>query len=161
MRGRKPKPTALKLLQGSRGHRRLNENEPQPTLGVGEPPADLPKAALEEWHRLGPELELMGVLTSVDRHAFIAYVRAWARYVEADAACRRRGEVVKNPSGRLAQNPMRAIANTALRQCREFQIEFGMTPSSRARISAKPRKSVSTESASRRKRFFGALSRNA
>src|SRR5262245_18387438 len=127
MRGRRPKPTALKLGQGNPGERRLNENEPQPMLGVGEPPLDLPRNALEEWNRLGPELERIGVLTRIDRNAFIAYCTNWARYVRANAACQILGEVVTAPSGRLVANPHRAVANKALEQCHTFHCEYGMT----------------------------------
>jgi hypothetical protein len=43
MRGRKPKPTYLKLLNGNPGKRPLNEQEPkpQPALRVGKPDSAL------------------------------------------------------------------------------------------------------------------------
>ena len=162
-RGRKPTPTVLKLARGNPGKRRLNENEPtpDPTLGIGEPPTDLPQAAVDEWNRLGPELEDMGVLTHVDRHTFIAYCRNWARWVDANEKCKALGEVVKAPSGYPIQNPYRSIANKAYQQCKDFWTEFGMTASSRTRIDAKPRRGGKTAADIRRERFFGGISRHA
>ena len=37
-RGRKPKPTALKLLEGNPSRRALNKNEPQPPTSIPECP---------------------------------------------------------------------------------------------------------------------------
>jgi len=42
MRGRKPKPSYLKLLNGNPGKRPLNEREPQP-----QPEREIPPAPLE------------------------------------------------------------------------------------------------------------------
>ena len=119
-RGPKPLPTVLKLARGNPGKRRLNQNEPQPDpeLGVGDPPTDMPDAARGEWTRLGSELEAMGVLTHVDRHTFIAYCRNWARLIEANEMCHELGDVVKSPSGYPIQNPYRAVANKAYQQCK-------------------------------------------
>ena len=38
-RGRKPKPTALKVLEGNPGKRPLNENEPKPERKAPECPS--------------------------------------------------------------------------------------------------------------------------
>ena len=40
-KGRPPKPTALRKLEGNAGKRRLNQNEPKPEPGAPDPPADL------------------------------------------------------------------------------------------------------------------------
>ena len=59
MAGRKPKPTALKLLEGDRGkgRRPINEHEPIPPRGgVKCPPWLLPEAK-KEWKRLAASLE--------------------------------------------------------------------------------------------------------
>lgn len=41
----------------------------------------------------------------------------------------------KNPEGYPIQNPYFAIMNQSMAQMRSFLVEFGMTPSSRSRIS--------------------------
>lgn len=61
-RGRKPKPTALKILEGNPGKRPINENEPIPPKGTVKCPTWLEPEAKKEWKRLAPSLEAMGVL---------------------------------------------------------------------------------------------------
>ena len=76
-RGRKPKPTAIKLLEGNPGRRPLNEHEPVPPKATIKCPAWLEPEAKKEWKRLAPALESMGVLTSVDISAFAGYCQAY------------------------------------------------------------------------------------
>ena len=68
--GRRPKPTALKVLQGNPGQRKLNEAEPKPPVGEVVPPAATSKAALVIWERLAPVAKAMGTLTTADVWAF-------------------------------------------------------------------------------------------
>ncbi|NLD95616.1 MAG: phage terminase small subunit P27 family, partial [Synergistaceae bacterium] len=77
-RGRKPKPTALKLLEGDRGkgRRPLNKNEPIPPEGAIKCPSWLLPEAKKEWKRLAPALEAMRVLTVADLKAFEGYCQA-------------------------------------------------------------------------------------
>lgn len=84
-RGRKPKPTALKILEGNPGKRPLNENEPIPPKGNIKCPTWLLPEAKKEWKRLAPSLEAMGVLTMADLTAFEGYCQAYARWKEAEA----------------------------------------------------------------------------
>jgi P27 family predicted phage terminase small subunit len=138
MRGRKPKPTALRILEGNREKRPISQDEPQPDVGLPPAPDDLKGEALEEWNSRGPRLVALGVLTELDIPAFYAYCDAWGRYQEAKAQIAKLGEVVRSPSGYPIPNPYRAIANRAVKQCKEFWLEFGMTPSSRTRIHVRP-----------------------
>jgi hypothetical protein len=50
--GRKPKPTALKLLTGNPGGRKLNANEAKPDLAQPTPPDFLNDHAKVEWGRI-------------------------------------------------------------------------------------------------------------
>lgn len=135
MAGRKPKPTALKQLNGNPGKRPLNRKEPK-FSGTPTCPKHLDKAARAEWKRVSDELSATGLLTTVDRAALAAYCAAWSRWVDAETNIQKFGTVIKSPkSGFPIQNPYVGIANTALDQMRKFAVEFGMTPSSRSRIS--------------------------
>jgi len=136
MAGRKPIPTAIKQLNGNPGKRPLNRNEPKfGTHGVT-CPKHLDKTARAEWKRVSAELSTTGLLTTVDRAALAAYCAAWSRWVDAELNIQKFGTVIKSPkSGFPIQNPYVGIANTALDQMRKFAVEFGMTPSSRSRIS--------------------------
>jgi P27 family predicted phage terminase small subunit len=138
MAGRKPKPTALKELQGNPGKRALNKSEPQPA-GSPKCPPHLDKAAKAEWRRISDELTRLGLLTMVDRAALAAYCASWSRWVSAEESIRKFGLVIKSPkSGYPVQNPYVGIGNTALDTMRKFLTEFGMTPASRSRLSVEP-----------------------
>ena len=58
-RGRKPLPTALKLLEGDRGkgRRPLNQSEPIPPKATIRCPSWLLPEAKKEWKRLAPALK--------------------------------------------------------------------------------------------------------
>jgi P27 family predicted phage terminase small subunit len=138
MAGRRPKPTALRELEGNRGHRPLNRSEPKPS-GVPKCPPHLDKAAKREWKRISAELVTLGLLTELDRAALAGYCASWSRWVDAEENVQKFGTVIKSPkSGFPIQNPYVGVANTALDQMRRFMVEFGMTPSSRSRIQVAP-----------------------
>ena len=61
-RGRKPKPTALKLLEGNPGKRPLNDKEPKPQKKAPSCPKWLDPEAKKEWRRLASKMEMMGIL---------------------------------------------------------------------------------------------------
>ena len=69
MRGRKPKPTRLKLIEGNPGKRATNQHEPRPEPKVPTCPAHLCPAAKAEWKRLAQELFVLGIVTALDRAA--------------------------------------------------------------------------------------------
>ena len=133
MRGRRPKPTRLKVITGNPGKRPLNKNEPKPRPAV---PDCLTDAAKAEWERISQELLSLRLLTSIDRAALAAYCQAWGRWVEAEEALKKHGVVVRSPNGFPIQSPYLAIANKALDQMRAMLTEFGMSPSSRSRVTA-------------------------
>ena len=66
MRGRKPKPTVLKLLDGNPGKRPLNDREPTAPQGIPEPPNWLDDEARAEWFRTVKVLADMGVMSLAD-----------------------------------------------------------------------------------------------
>ena len=134
MRGRKPKPTALKVLEGNPGKRPLPTDEPKPDGGLPHCPPHLKGEARREWKRTGRRLADCGIITSVDAAIFSLYCTAWARHLSAEAHVRELGEVVKSPYGCPIQNPWLAIANKAADDMRKALVEMGMTPSSRTRL---------------------------
>ena len=101
MAGRKPKPTALKVLEGDRGkgRRPINEHEPIPPKGGVKCPSWLLPEAKKEWKRLAASLEAMGVLTMADLTAFAGYCQAYARWREAEDFITQHGSIFKTPSG--------------------------------------------------------------
>jgi phage terminase small subunit len=109
--GRPPKPTALKILQGNPGKRQLPKNEPIPPAGEVVRPR-MGKRAAGVWDRYAPMVEEMGLLTPVDVPAFamLCALIAEAEFKPRDM-----------PANRIAR--MEALFG-----------QFGMTPSSRARL---------------------------
>jgi P27 family predicted phage terminase small subunit len=134
--GRRPTPTKLKVLHGNPGRRPLNRAEPDPEPALPDCPAELPEAARSEWRRVAGELHGLGLLSRIDRAALAAYCEAWGQWLEAIAAVRRSGAVVKAPSGYAILNPHLAVANQAYGRMKAMLVEFGMTPASRSRIVA-------------------------
>jgi len=135
-RGRKPKPTALKMLEGNPGKRPINANEPVPPTGEVICPAWLLPEAKKEWRRLAASLEAMGVLTMADLTAFAGYCQAYARWREAEEFITQHGSIFKTPSGYIQQVPQVSIAQQNLKIMQSFCTEFGLTPACRARIIA-------------------------
>lgn len=138
MKGRKPKPTRLKVIEGNPGRRPLNAVEPRIAPAVPTPPEHLAPSALEEWHRLAPTLARAGILTHLDRAALGAYCAAYGTFTEAEAALRENGPVVTGYRGSQVVSPYIRVRDRALELMARFAAELGLTPSSRSRIHAAP-----------------------
>ena len=136
VRGRKPKPTALKELEGNRGkgRRPSNKKEPKPEKACLQCPDWLLPEAQEEWNRLAPALDAMGVLTEADIRAFEGYCQAYARWREAEDFITQHGSIFQTKSGYVQQVPQVSIAMQNLKIMQSFCSEFGLTPASRSRI---------------------------
>lgn len=152
--GMRPVPRALKVLRGNPGKRPLNDEEPQPETGIPPAPKHFSKASREEWDRITVELEKLGLLTHIDRGALSIYCTAWGRHVEAENHLRAEGLMligkprrkvsadgtVEETEGGPYQNPWMAISNRAIETMHSMLGEFGLSPSTRSRMSVKPPK---------------------
>lgn len=137
-RGRKPKPTALKLISG---------DAQVAIIPPGMPimPAFLEGIAKSEWDRLALILYHSNVLTEVDGAALGAYCQAYARWEIAERALKAmaehdtitRGIMLKTAAGNAIENPVYSAAKSALRDMLRAAAEIGITPSARARIEGK------------------------
>ena len=134
MRGRKPKPTRLKIITGNPGKHPLNRDEPRPDPGIPDCPVELGRAARAEWDRLAGDLGKLRILTHLDRAVLAAYCGAYALWAEATAAIQTYGSMVKSPSGYPMQSPYISIANRQAEIMMRIASEFGFTPASRGRI---------------------------
>lgn len=134
MRGRKPKPTTIKELEGNPGKRALNDKEPKPEIVVPKCPNHLKGPARTEWNRVVTELHKLKMISNLDRAALAVCCTAWADYVKACNKLEKQGEVIISENGGLYQNPWVAIKKRSMDQVQKFYAEFGMTPSSRSRI---------------------------
>jgi P27 family predicted phage terminase small subunit len=135
MRGRKPKPTVVKKLNGNPGKRRPSRTvAAPPAISAAEPPSWLSEDARLEWHRLVQELRQLSILTALDLGALAAYCSAWGDFVEAEREIRKSGAVVKSRDRGSVRSPWVLIRNKAREQVVKIGAEFGLSPSSRPRV---------------------------
>jgi P27 family predicted phage terminase small subunit len=143
-RGRPRKPSYLKVLQGTARPDRMNEQEPEPEVCIPTPPEIVAsdQIANEAWRRLGRQLVAVRGITVVDWMAFESLCIEYARYCRANDAIKRTGEMkmIKTKSGYMMQNPYLSISNNAFKNWYRMAVEFGITPSSRSRVSAGEKK---------------------
>ena len=116
MAGRRPKPTKLKLLQGTQRSDRINRQEPEPKPEIPNCPKHIQGESRREWKRITKELGAVGLVTRVDRAAIAAYCEAYGRWSEAVSKLHEKGLLVKAPSGYPILNPYLSIINSALDQ---------------------------------------------
>jgi P27 family predicted phage terminase small subunit len=135
------KPTNILHLAGAfkKNPSRLRERAQEPKLpkGIGEPPDWLDTHAVEEWARVVPDLEGAGVTSRVESTALGAYCQAVSRLRKAEAEIFRDGITIMTDSG-LKKHPAVGIAERAALIMAKLASEFGMTPASRSRVTAKP-----------------------
>jgi P27 family predicted phage terminase small subunit len=108
-RGRKPKPTAIKVLEGNPGKRPINKCEPRPQKTVPKCPSWLEPEAKKEWRRMSKSLEALGILTKVDAASFAGYCEAYASWKEAEEFLSKHGTIFKTPSGYIQQVPQVSV----------------------------------------------------
>lgn len=133
-RGRTPKPTMLKVLEGNPGKRPLNDREPQLEVKEPEIPAHLDEEARTEWKRIAPILVRMRVLTEADQVMLACLCQTYSRMVEAQAKLKVAGLLYQTPSGYVQQSPLLSIINACMGHIAKVSAEFGLTPSSRVRL---------------------------
>ena len=135
MRGRKPKPSIIRALEGNPGKRPLNDREPTPPQGIPDCPNYLDDEARAEWFRTAKVLDDMGVLSTADRTALAAYCVVYSRWLKAEEQVKKFGSIVKSPEkGFPMKSPYLSVADQALDAMLKLMVEFGLTPSSRSRI---------------------------
>ena len=137
--GRKKTPTNQKIVKGTFRKDRANKDEPVVTNKIPPAPDHLSKAALIEWGRISRELYELGLLSTIDMASLAAYCQSYGRWAEAEEELSNTGLTIETTNGNIIQNPLVGIANQAMEHMRKHLTEFGMTPASRARVSATPK----------------------
>jgi P27 family predicted phage terminase small subunit len=97
-------------------------------------PPELGRLARQEWDRVTGELNLLGILSSLDRGPLAAYCVAYALWIEATEAVQKYGSMIKSPNGYPLQSPYLSMANKQADTMVQIASEFGFTPASRSRI---------------------------
>lgn len=132
--GRKPKPHVLKLLHGTADRKQAPKDIPQPPLGIGPPPKHLDKVAAQQWHLMAAKLADARMVANVDEEALAMYCENFALYLKALAQLRRHGPVAVNRWGAPILSPWYTVSHRCQLRMQSLLVEFGMTPSSRARV---------------------------
>lgn len=134
--GRKPVPGDLHKARGNPSKKPLKDLDDikAPELEkLPDPPIYLGSYGAKEWVRVGPILWEMGLLTGADLLSFEAYCMNVHLMIEAAQDIEENGFVIWGTRGKV-KNPATTTFAAAVSAMRQLASEFGMTPSSRARI---------------------------
>lgn len=134
MRGRKPKPTSLKILEGNPGRRPLNKKESQAPPGKPKMPQWISDRAKKFWKLYSNLLHEKNLLTQFDETSFAGLVECLSGIEEANEILKRDGMVILGQSGAPVKHPMANYKKEMLVLLRGYTSEFGLTPSSRSRV---------------------------
>lgn len=137
MAGRRPKPTALKLVTGNPGRRPLNSAEPAPPPYSAQPPTHLSNTAKDTWEKLTVLLNRMSVLTIADTFALERLCDIYAEILRYRALIERKGETfeVHSQNGVLIKaNPAVSMLSDADKRFKSYLVEFGLTPAARTKV---------------------------
>lgn len=148
MAGRPRKPTKLKLLQGTAQPCRTNKNEPKLKASTPHIPEEIPGPAEKAWRRLVKIIGPMKIMTRADAIALELAARAFADVIETGKVIEEKGytyvaKAVKgtNADGNpvltvvMRRRPEVEIANDAWRRLEKMLSHFGLSPSSRSKVS--------------------------
>ena len=143
MKGRKPEPTARKLLKGTRKDR-INENEPEVVGNFPTCPSLLEKDGKAEWLRIKKATKACPYITTLDRGVLTGYCTAWEMFLKCHAMVAKAGPFIVTKKGNIIQNPALSGMNKAMEQILKFGAALGFSPSERSRMvapkSKKPKK---------------------
>lgn len=162
-RGPKPLPANVHRLRNNPS--KLTEAELaqdlNPEVEIPSCPKHLWPEARKEWRRVSRELINYGLISKLDRAALALYCQEWARLVwaeeqlaramriaaEGEAAAIAAGKdwtggdgfMLPTPNGGSMYSPYWVAANKASERVDRFLASFGMSPSSRGRVSPSSR----------------------
>jgi len=134
MRGRRPKPTALKELEGNPGKRPLNAHEPKPDGELYAAPEWMSDSQREGWAWAITNAP-SGLLKQLDRSMLAIWVIAEDLHREAADKIAQYGLLTKSPNAGLPlQSPYLAILNKQAQIMIKAGAELGFSPASRTRV---------------------------
>ena len=133
-RGPKPKPTALKLIDGERKDR-INRNEPKPLmLSEYNPTVEMGAEMEQIFHDYVKKLSRQRIMTENDVDLLSVYVREFCWYRHYMMMIEREGSILENDKGNKYEHPACNLANKHLKNVIQIAPHFGFSPSTRSRI---------------------------
>jgi P27 family predicted phage terminase small subunit len=136
-RGPLPLPENVRRLRGSA---RKAPTRPQAVKATPVPPRWLSPEARAEWKRVTPELERIGLLSTLDRAVLSTYCGTWARFVEvsrlldASSATAPDPTHPDRPAGGIRKHPMWGPYFSLGSQLSSLAKDLGLSPAARARL---------------------------
>ena len=136
MAGRPPKPAALKRLTGNPGKRPIRE-EARVTVPakVPYPPRFLNAEGRAEWRRVIKLLIKAGLYSELDRTILAIYCSEYGAWRDAMDYLEAQGKVLTTNKGYQYTNPWQTIAERARTAAQSALQQFGLSPSSRSKVS--------------------------
>jgi len=130
---RLPKPTHLKLVEGNKGKRAVNNLEPDPDyLNDLRAPEYLPQPAIAVWNDLAPKLRKAKLLTVLDVDAVSQLCVAIAQYRYATQELN--FDFINYGQKGQSLNQLMVAQSMAFKQANAIMQQFGMTPAARSRV---------------------------
>lgn len=83
---------------------------------------------------MAPALFELGLLTSIDETLLALLCQAVADFAEARGKLAEQGKIIMSPNGYPIINPWQSLSNKAYEQIVKVASEFGLSPSSRTRL---------------------------
>ena len=147
-RGPKPLPGNVHVLRGNPSKKPLAsllDDVVRPDVAIPKKPKGLRPEAEAEWKRISAHLAVLGLISEIDRAALMGYCIAfgeveWANkriaQMDAEDPSGDRARIWENAGGYKQISVLIQHRNRQLELLRQFGAEFGMSPSSRSRVTA-------------------------
>lgn len=163
-RGPKSLPANVLALRGGTAYLQKRESEGaiKPDVEIPNCPRHLLAEARKEWKRVGGELELLGLISKIDRTALALYCQEYSWWVWHEEGLQRAiklaaekaaafaadpandgkewmggdGFMLPTPNGNWTYNPHWVARNKHALLVERFLANFGMSPSARGRVTA-------------------------
>jgi P27 family predicted phage terminase small subunit len=133
-----PRPPTPNEILKARGSRRVRNDEPEFDSVLGEAPPEVQGRALEVWDELVKELGTVKVGTRVDAYALAEFCHAVAQSEDCARIIAEDGLSYNTERG-IVKHPLTSVQSAASMRILKFASAFGLTPSSRGKITAPPK----------------------
>lgn len=134
--GRKKLPKQVKIAEGNRSKVGRDQLIPDEPKGLGSPTLP-PEFDAEEtllWREAVGSLPV-GLLSRADNSMLERMAVAWARWRSVKRTIKATGFLVNSPNGPI-RNPLLVVLNAAQKEMHACSSELGLSPVSRARLTA-------------------------
>lgn len=132
--GRAPKPTRLKVLEGTFRKDKAPKNEPSPRPVAPKKPSWLTGAGGRLWKKLAPKLLELGLLTEIDGEALAALCLHYHLMTEAAKSIKKEGITTIDERGLPRKHPLLQVLRDNSTAMKGYLLQFGLTPSARSKI---------------------------